>query len=96
MTTTTPTIALTQFPPLDGVIVIAGRTPGCNGGFDVSAHPEGVELRPAGCDELCGPPDDGDSPNSGTITGLSPREARELAAVLLKAASMAEAKAAQR
>ncbi len=80
-------IELTQFPPDDAALVLASRTPGCCGNIIVSALAEGIELRARGCDELAGPPDDGNpTPNSGTIAGLSPAEARELAAALLDAA----------
>lgn len=89
----TTTIELTRFPCYDALVVFANRTPGCNGEVVVSAHPEGIELRAHGCDALAGPPDDGNqAPNSGTVTGLSPAEARELAARLLEAAASCEAK----
>jgi hypothetical protein len=89
MNTTTTTIALTQFAPCDALRVSASLTPGCDGRVFVSAQPAGIELRAEGCCSIAGPPDDDDPrPNSGTITGLTPAEARELAGRLLDAAGV--------
>jgi len=82
--------ALTQFPPLDALIVSASLTRVCNGEVVVSATPRGHRTPcPRLLCSIAGPPDDGDPrPNSGTITGLTPAEARELAALLLDAAGL--------
>jgi len=90
--TTNTTIPLTQFPHEDAPTVFATRTPGCDGCVVVSAFTAGIELRARGCDEIGGPPDDDyRTPNSGTIAGLTPSEARELAGLLMDAAAITEA-----
>lgn len=92
MNTTTTIPLIGPFAPDHAADVSASRTPGCNGAVFVSVYDEGIELRANGCCSIAGPPDDDDpAPNAGTITGLSPAEAREIAANLLDAAAECEA-----
>lgn len=69
--------------------VPASLTDQCDGGVRLTADPGSghVKLTACGADLLGGPPDDGDpAPNSGTVIGLTPAEALELAQVLTAAA----------
>jgi len=77
-----------QFPGDAATVISGSHTPGCAGNVAVEVMDGYVEMRARGADELAGPPDDSDStPNSGTVTGLSAAQARDLARLLLAAAA---------
>lgn len=69
----------------------ASLTERCAGSAQVTCNSGQVTLNVFGADWIAGPPDDDDPrPNSGTVVGLTPSEARALASALVEAAKQLE------